>query len=313
MKKIIVIALSLVFILNGGIFASGSELPGKNDTRIKNTAFSARSFKSLSNSPQSYPGKGIFLNVAPGYSRIYNKDHYEDEFMESIGGLGFNFDAGYFIRFRRYIGIGFGIGLSRYQTECSSDYFTTTLNVTDIDGDSVNQNIEVNNLVQKTSLLYGDIPVFVEIGNPNTHQISFYVRLGAKFSFPLTYTFTSTGETTINGYYPEYYVLLHDIPELGYESNKSVVVTNDTELQNFSISMMVTAGVSIPISDYFILKVGANLNYGLTEISDEKLPEGDVSYYLGNCNSLLMSPQGKTTIQSAGLEIGIIYILDSKL
>ena len=89
-------------------------------------------------------------------------------------------------------------------------------------------------------------------------------------------------------------------------------MTNETELNNFNINAFVSAGMTIPLSDYLIFKIGANLNYGLTEISAEKLTADDINYYSGNCNSLLMAPDGKTIAQSAGLEIGIIYVLQSK-
>jgi hypothetical protein len=53
------------------------------------------------------------------------------------------------------------------------------------------------------------------------------------------------------------------------------------------------------------------MNYGLTEISEEKLEEDDIDLYTGEFNSLLMAPE-KTVIRYLGLEAGIIYVLKFK-
>lgn len=312
MKKRLLIIWILAIFLQAGLSASGDGFLMKRTTEPAYSAKNPGLEISHRGGPQSYPGSGIFLNVSPVYSRIYNPDFYDDTNWKTEGGIGFNLDAGYFFRLQRYVGIGFGLGASNFQTQAVLDGFHQSFPAVDIDGDEVEQMVDVYGITQDTRLFYLDIPVFIELGNPNTHSVNFYVRLGAKFSFPMSYDFSSSGETTINGHYPQYFVTLEEIPELGYESHKSVVILNDTEIKPVNISLLLSAGVTFPLSDYFILKAGANLVYGISEISEEKLSARDVSYFLGNCNSLLMSPSGKTTTQSAGLEVGIIYIFKSK-
>lgn len=302
----------LASLWSSGLYAGGPGSTMKIAFNANNPSFTKTARMNSHSSPQSYPGQGIFLDLSPTYSRIYNKTIFDDDLWNANGGMGYALDFGYFIRINRYVGLNIALGISNYQAEIGFDSYTRTYSTVDIDNDEVDKTIEVSNLSQKTKLLNVDFPVFIELGNPNTHNISYYVRLGVKFSIPLSYEFTSSGNTTMDGYYPDYFVLLYDIPELGFESNKSVVIADETKLSSFTISAFASAGVTIPVSDYIILKIGATLNYGLSEISDEKLSADDISFFTGTCNSLLMAPEGKTVVQSAGLEVGIIYILQSK-
>jgi hypothetical protein len=311
MKKILLISMIPACLLSTGLLAGGTWPSGRIAVNPEGNYLMTTSRMSNNLEPQSYPGQGLFFDLTPSYSRIYNKAIYDDDTWQADGGFGYALDFGYFMRFSRNIGLGIGIGISHYQTEIGYDYYHAVDEMHDIDGDLVESDLEVLNMAQKTSLMFADLPLFIELGNPNTHKLNFYVRLGIKLSYPFSYDFTSGGTSTTEGYYPEYFVNLYEIPELGFESNKSVVVTNETDLSSLNVSLLGSAGLTIPVSDYIIIKVGAALNYGLTEISDEKLEEGDQSIYTGESNSLLMSP-GNTIIQSAGLEAGIIYVLKSK-
>jgi hypothetical protein len=312
MKKILLILLIPACFWSTTLFAGGPGFSGNNSNNHP-SPFMATAARMLNhNEPQSYPGHGFFLDLTPNYSRIFNKTISSDGFWNAKGGFGYALDFGYFLRFNRYIGINLGLGISHYQAEIGYDYYKTTFDTVDIDNEFVQDTVEVFNLAQKTSLMYADVPIFIEFGNPNTYKINFYVRLGVKLSFPISYGFTSTGKTTISGHYPQYFVTLYDIKELGFESDKPITVTSETGLNSFNVSLIAAAGLTIPLSDHLILKIGANLNYGLTEISKEKSKDNDISMYTGAYNTLLMIPGNKTILQSAGLEVGIIYALNTK-
>ena len=73
-------------------------------------------------------------------------------------------------------------------------------------------------------------------------------------------------------------------------------------------SLIASAGMTIPISNYLIFRVGANINYGLSEISEVKASsDADFESY-GDYSKLLNNPS-KTSLRSYGLEIGLIYNL----
>lgn len=305
----------LIFLWNSNLFAENFQDQEKSHKHIdENLSF--HSFAPLLNSKsdfQSYPSKALYLNLSPNYSRIYNKEIYNDKLWQINGGIGYSFEFGYLMKFKQFIGLGIGLGLSSYQTEISLNSYNTSLPpATDIDGDNFTENIEVSDLIQKTKLSYIDLPIYLEFGNPNTYKINFYGKIGVKFSYPVLYDFNSSGNISNQGYYPQWYVLLYNIPELGFANDQPIVTSGETEINPLNISAFLSLGMTIPASDYFIFKIGANINYGLTEISADKFSDGDAVKYSGSYNSLLMEHGGSTIAQSVGIEIGIIYILQSK-
>lgn len=80
-------------------------------------------------------------------------------------------------------------------------------------------------------------------------------------------------------------------------------------LEPVNVSALVSAGITFPLSSYFILRVGGNANFGLLEISSQKAEDYDKTKYDGNYNKLLENPNAKTSTRSYGVEIGLIYNL----
>jgi len=182
---------------------------------------------------------------------------------------------------------------------------------TDIDGDNYSKEIATSEITEKTEASYFDIPIFLEISNINIDKIGFYGRIGIKVSFPVSKTFTSSGLANYEGYYPQYYVTLYDIEELGFTDSE---IYQDTKmsLEAVNLSALISAGISFPLSNVFILKVGGNANFGLMETSSQKAADYDTTKYDGNYNKLLENPNAKTSTRSYGVEIGLIYNLRLK-
>jgi hypothetical protein len=306
----------LIFLWNSNLYAASLGDQGKNH-KYYDTHYSLLSNAPLLNSKsdfQSYPSKALYLNLSPSYSRIYNKSIYNDElWQQKDGGIGYGFEFGYFMKFKKFIGFGIGLGFSSYQTTIGLNSYKDSIpHELDIDEEDYTKIIGVSDLVQKTQLSYIDLPVYLEFGNPNTYKINFYGRIGVKFSYPVFYKFESDGNITTQGIYPQYFVLLYDIKELDFFNNQTIKAAGETKLNPLNISAILSIGMTIPASDRLIFKIGANINYGLMEISADKFSKDDDTKYTGNSNNLLMEPGSNTITQSVGLEIGIIYILQSK-
>jgi hypothetical protein len=279
-----------------------------------NSLFSSLpSLSGLKSQVESYPSKALYLNLSPNYSRLYNKNVYNDEFWQAKGGLGYNIEFGFFMKIQRLLSLGIGLGISSYQTEIKIDSYEVIFpSIIDIDGDTLDKYIQTTDLFEKTEITYCDIPIYLEFGNPNIEKINFYGRLGFKISFPISNKFTSNGKLYTQGYYPEYHVLLYSIPQLGFYDSEPIVKSEDNSLNSINVSALISSGITIPVSNYFILKLGANINLGLLEISEDKNEFYDATKYIGDYNSLLVNPHNKTTTQSFGIEFGLIYILQSK-
>lgn len=261
----------------------------------------------------SYPRRSLFVNIVPSFSRIYNEDIYGDETWESSGGFGFGLEVGYALRLSKLFHMGAGLGVSSYQSEIAISEYDHSFEelLTDIDDDQYKGSIQLDDIREKTQLIYLDVPVYVEMGRANTGRLSWYARLGVKVSYPLSYNYMSDGTQSLSGYYPELWTELYGIPELGFVKDAPIDKNEENILNTINLTAMFSAGLTIPVSDFFIFKVGGNINYGLLEISSEKVVNQALNQYSSVNNTLLTAPDSKTTTQWAGLEIGIIYVLQA--
>ena len=272
----------------------------------KHGVFSSTSVPQQNNSSISYTSKAIYLNLTPSSSAIVNSDIFNDNTWNVSTGFGVNFEIGYLTKFNKLVGIGFGVGYSSYSTELKSNPLDYNVPDTDVDGDNYSKETTTSEITEETKASYFDIPIFLELSNTNIDKIGFYGRIGVKISLSVSKTFTATGLANYEGYYPQYYVTLYDIEELGF--NQSAIY-QDTKmsLEPVNVSAVISAGITFPLSSYFILKLGGNANFGLMEISSQKAEDYDNTMYDGNYNKLLENPNAKTSTRSYGVEIGLIY------
>lgn len=290
-----------------------------NPTPVLNLNLHDYTLKSLSLSATPPPAstsvslssRGLVFLIAPNYSMIHNGDIFSDASWNAKGGFGFNVEVDYFTKITRngLVKFGFGIGYSQYKSEISLESASMEIpNSIDIDEQEFVKIVEVNQLTESLSLGYFDIPLYIEIGNANIDKIGGYGRIGFKVSIPVTSKLEGSGTYSAQGFYEDCPVLLHGIPELGFYTDEPIHNNQeDLKLKSVVFSVLLSGGVTFPLSNTLILKLGANINFGLTEISDTKSNNNDFEPQ-GNYSKILNSPSA-TTIRSYGLEIGLIYTL----
>lgn len=315
MKKYISCFLTTLFILSGISSFSNNPLVSntktidfqKTDYFLNHGVISSTSTPNP-NSSISYTSKAIYLNLTPSSGAIVNSDIFNDDTWDVSTGFGVNFEVGYLTKFNKTVGIGFGLGYSSYTTELKSNPLDYAVADTDEDGDNYSKEITTTEITEKTKASYFDIPIYLELSNTNINKIGFYGRFGIKIGLPVSKTFTSSGSANYEGYYPQYYVTLYDIEELNFTQSE---IYEDTKmsLEPVNVSALISAGITFPLSNVFILKIGGNANFGLLEISSQKAEDYEKTKYNGNYNKLLENPNAKTTTRSFGAEIGLIYNL----
>jgi|ETNmetMinimDraft_26_1059896.scaffolds.fasta_scaffold03728_2 hypothetical protein len=248
----------------------------------------------------SYASEGLIFNISPSYSKIQSKDFSSDIKAK----VGFNVEVGYFMKLNRIISIGAGLGYSYYNSDISLDSSNQKFpDVIDIDGHNVIKNISTDQSYEEVKIGYLDVPLYIEFGDPNIDQIGFYGRIGFKVSFPVNSDLYGEGTYTSWGDYPGCPVVLYNIPELGYYTDEPIYSNKEkVKLNPVIFSVLLSGGITIPVSDILILKVGANVNYGLSGISEVN-EENNVGY------SKLLNNSSKTSVNSVGVEIGVIYSL----
>lgn len=297
---------------NNPLISDASKQSLQKSNEVKNpsgiNAYYLAGIPAPANPSLSYTSKAIYLSITPSTTSIVNSDINGDNNWNVSNGIGVNVEVGYLTKFNEIIGIGFGAGYSSYSTELKSNDLDYELPDVDIDGDNYSKDIATTEITEKTNISYFDIPVFLELSNTNVDKIGFYSRIGVKISFPLSKTFTSSGSANYEGYYDQYHVHLYDIPELGF-TQKNIYQDPKMELNTINLSASLSAGITIPVSSYFIVKGGINANWGLIEISGKKADDYDQTRYDGNYSKLLENPNAKTSTRSFGVEIGLIYNL----
>jgi len=308
--KIKICSILVVIIFHVGSYAICNNPLNSNESNnpYGNNTLSLPVIPVPANSSLSYTSKAIYLNITPSTTSVVNSDINSDNNWNVSNGFGVNIEVGYLTKFNETIGIGFGAGYSSYSTELKSNVLDYEVPDVDVDGDNYSKEIITAEITEKTDVSYFDIPVFLELSNTNIDKIGFYGRIGVKISFPLSSTFTSSGSANYEGYYNQYHVLLYDIPELGF-TQKDIYEDPKMELNTVNLSASFSAGITIPISSYFIIKGGLNANLGLMEISSKKADDYDQTSYDGNYSKLLENPNAKTSTRSFGVEIGLIYNL----
>ena len=136
----------------------------------------------------------------------------------------------------------------------------------------------------------------------------FYINIGPVFSFGTSKTFETSGIFTYEGYYPEYHVVLSDIPVYGFYNDKGFSTKPESNLQSFSIAALIEAGINIPL-------VGEKLNVNLSILYQKgllNLSSDDDNYIFtenpDNYNPLIDS-RAKVSTSFFGLNVGILYKL----
>ena len=213
---------------------------------------------------------------------------------------------------------GVGLGISFIHKTSYFESFSETLNnYTDIDNDSCTVKINYKNVKESVSLIYLDIPLYLEIGKPSRIKPSVSFKLGLKPSVLVGKRFNNAGTYTATGYYPKWDLPIHDVdvPVLGYYTTDAPCYNKiEQKVCPFVLWGIASVGLNIPFSSFeknkiakWILRLSAQMDYSLTPISKTM----DESYFKGaafRLNQVNMLSKGNR-IFSAGFSIGVIYCL----
>jgi len=255
--------------------------------------------------------KGLYVGLQAGYgaTMVYNQQAsstYGDlYFIEPQQNMNFGLELSYM--FTRGFGLGTGFGMNTYSTNYSIDYYNeqSPSLLADIDGDEYLPYVYVTDLVETDVYESIEIPLLLKFRS-GKGKTAFYMDLGIIYSFISGY-YTQQGSSTRSGYYPEWEVTLENIPEYDFYTNKKLDATEkELVIPSNGISAYAAMGASIPLSNNFFMKLGANLRYGL---SDSGL--GTNSHANGLAD--FVENPGETFLHGAGIEIGLSYNLSSIL
>lgn len=267
--------------------------------------------------PRKPSGFYIGLNIQPSFTSIIT-----NEFLNSNNTYGswdengsFTFNGGlefnYYSDKYNFLIVGARINFTSYKSEFRLNMYSQhpLKGLTDADGDSYYLQANGKSFSEITELNFIEIPIFVKF-RFGFRKISYlnhiYFSLGPVFSYGISNTVTTNGNYTYEGYYPEYNVLLYDIPQYDYYTDIESKSTPKSNIKSINIAGLVEMGINFPI-------IGEKLNMNLALIYQQgfaNLSEGNESYLLThgyNNNSSLIDSRSKSSTRLFGLNIGILY------
>lgn len=324
MKKIFpVLIVSIFYTLN-----SFSQVEGTNDI-FKVKIDTTKKFRNLEiEKREIVPEKSLAFNVAYGVPFLKN-DLTSSDFWERKTGTAMHLAVDFRKQLKKEkivddyeitvptgFAIGVGLGVSYYNKKIYFDNFSENLlGIYDYDDTKFNAFMSYKNIEESANFTYLDIPLYIEYGKPYQTKLNGWVKLGIKTSLLIANKFSGTGTYTSTGYYPEWDVELHNIPNLGLYTDRQSYEDAEYKFSPFVIWGCLSGGINIPFTSFnenrlskFILRVGGNLEYTLTSVSKKSAAPffSGASYRINQSN--LLGGDGSRML-ALKLEIGLIYCL----
>lgn len=192
-----------------------------------------------------------YLKVGYG-SLLYNKATITTGNVTYGGGIEYH----HFLN--KNWGIGTGVGLKSICARFTyPDTEATEPDITDSEGESYTRTTSISGYNDKFQSLYLDIPVTAVYKLPLSYNIDLWISASFVLGVPILGEHTvMQGTETVSGYYPQWDLLLHDMPEHGFG-------TTDLTGEKHSEKPGITYGANIEINATFRMTPSASIQASL--------------------------------------------------
>lgn len=217
-------------------------------------------------------------------------------------------DFGWF--FKPFAGLSLGAGFGSYSQSLVLDSYQTSLPQIDSENEAYELQISGNSILEEQKITDIVFPVTLVLRIQMTEKLGFFAKGGIQFEIPVVKRFTGSGIFTYDGYYPEYPVLLHELPEYGFASNLETDVSGEIPVKSFNMSMVVSGGVSMNVGQKMQLILSASLTKSISDISAQQPnPQYRITTAANEYHSIMECSQ-KPGVKSLGFGFGLRYFLD---
>lgn len=256
------------------------------------------------------PGAFVGIALGPARSQIINESNLEIKEVSSSDKMTFSgsFDIGYYIS--KYFGIKTGLGYTSYDSQLTLDTYQNKLNLKDSENETYELRVTASGLSESQSLNIMNIPLTIVLHIPLSNMVSIFVEPGINLVIPLNYDFSNSGLFTYKGYYPEYNVVLENLPTHGFSSNKIINTDDELELKQAWSDVVVYSGINLAIKPEFHLAAGVFYTRPVSDISGFESPDKyQLSPIPGQVNSL-MGASSKVSTKSLGVNLTLRYFIN---
>jgi hypothetical protein len=248
--------------------------------------------------------KSISIYFNPLYTQIYSKDIFSDDNWQAEGQVGYNGGIGFTYYPLEYLGVFGGLSLTNYKTNLKLENFsieTNTIQLIDKDNDVYYRYIQAD-VEEQNSLTYLDVQLGINL-NKFLRERAFgvYLSTGCQFSYLFMSKYKITGASTHTGYYPEYHVVLYNLPDYDFTS-EDLDAEDDWELNSYNISAYLSFGLLAKLHRLLYLNAGPYIIYGVSDL------KYDIAKHRDDYISTVGIP-GRTNTRAVGLNISLIFTL----
>ena len=248
--------------------------------------------------------KYISIYFNPLYTRIYNKDVFNDEYWTASPKFGYNSGIGMTFYPVTSLGVYTGLSLTDYKTYLKLENYNNESNTTllkDKDNDVYYRYIQAD-VEEWNSLTYLDLALGISYNKFLIKEsCGLYLNAGCQFSYLFTGKYKITGTSTHRGYYPVYHVILFDLEDYDL-TTENLDYEDDWDLNSLNISAYLSFGFLIKLHRLVNLNAGPMIIYGINDL------KYDIAKHRDDYISTIGIP-GKTNTQAVGINISLIFKL----
>lgn len=225
----------------------------------------------------SREGLGYGISMGGGYGTIMDNNKIQETLNnQNIWTITPEYSykggvmANYFISDK--IGFYGGFLVSNIQTSytLSGTFDDGEILTADTNGDSFIKKIDATGFKYKVQFTTLDIPLGVCWLSSKPNKFGFYASMGGSVSVSLYNNINETGQYEYLGYYPGFDESMQQVPVEKLDFYTRTVESFDSALETApaSFSLNVSVGGVIPIGYFSELKIGPEINWGMTDISN---------------------------------------------
>ena len=251
----------------------------------------------------------LILNLLAGRSDVANKSKESDQFWNSKGesGLGAFLEIEYLLT--KNIGLGVGIG---YNTYANSSYLKEFNNygqnyIQRIDNDNELYYLynDVNSVQEKTKVKAISFPFKLKFHFFPGKKLGLFTDFGIKMTYVSSANVVANGNSTWQAYYPQYHIVLYDLPEYGFVPYNINSENSLIDYEKLQYSFIASLGISFSIKKQFNIDLGVYFDQGISDLKyDRPVHQADYLNTIGTID--------ETKLKGMGLMLGFRYHLARK-
>ncbi len=253
----------------------------------------------------------MFIGISGGASQTSISNHTIPDIsgvsMTKRNSFSLFFEAGYL--FNENLGLSTGLGISPYYTELSLDSYYNTLDTIDSENDSYERRISGSNINEVQRIYFLEIPVMFNLVLPNSRTNGFYIQTGINLSIPVIKNYSSSGTYSYSGYYPEYNVVLTDIPYEGFISDVESDVDGNLKIKTIIPELIACGGYYFYPHRKYQISLGLFYKRKFTDISGySEVSSFQLSTQENHIRSFMQGSE-KVTTSSMGIMVSLRYYI----